>query len=45
MAHYELRLDAQYRVLVVPLEQAQHSQQTAFDVTQRVRQYKLGDGN
>jgi uncharacterized protein (UPF0332 family) len=45
MALYELRLDAQYRALVVPLEQAQHSLQTAFDVMQRVRQYQLGEEN
>jgi hypothetical protein len=45
MALYELRLDAQYRVLAVPLDQAQHSLQTAFDVMQHVRQDKLGEGN
>jgi uncharacterized protein (UPF0332 family) len=45
MALYELRLDAQYRALVVPLEQAQHSLQTAFDVMQRVCQYQLGEEN
>ena len=37
MALYELWLDAQYRALAVPLEQAQHGIQTAFDVMQRVR--------
>jgi uncharacterized protein (UPF0332 family) len=45
LALYELRLDAQYRALAVPLEQAQYGLQTACDVMQRVRQYKLGEGN
>jgi uncharacterized protein (UPF0332 family) len=45
MALYELQLDAQYRALVVPLEQAQNSLQTAFDVMQRVCQYQLGEEN
>ena len=43
MALYELRLDAQYRALAVPLEQAQHGIQTAFDVMERVRQHKFGE--
>jgi hypothetical protein len=45
MALYELRLDAQSRALTVPLEQAQQSLQTAFEVMQRVRQNKLGEGS
>ena len=43
MALYELRLDAQYRALAVPRAQAQHGVQTAVDVMQHVRQYKLGE--
>lgn len=45
MALYELRLDAPYRALAVPLEQAQHGIQTAFDVMERVRQHKFGEAN
>jgi hypothetical protein len=41
MALYELRLDAHYRALTVPLEQAQNGVQTALDVIQHVRQFKL----
>jgi hypothetical protein len=41
MALYELRLDAHYRALTVPLEQAQNGVQTALDVRQHVRQFKL----
>jgi len=43
MALYELRLDAQYRALAVPREQAQHGLRTALDVMQRVHQDKLGE--
>ena len=43
LALYELRLDAQYRALVVPLEQAQNGVQTALDLMQHVRQYKFGE--
>lgn len=43
MALYELRLDAQYRALAVPLEQAQNGVQTALDVMQHVRRYKFGE--
>jgi uncharacterized protein (UPF0332 family) len=45
MALYELRLDAYYRALVVPLEQAQNGVQTALDVMQHVRQYKFGEAS
>jgi hypothetical protein len=45
MALYELRLDAQYRALVVPLEQAQNGVQTTLDVMQHVRQYKFGEAS
>ena len=43
MALYELRLDAQYRALVVPREQPQHGVQTGLEVMQRVRPYKFGE--
>jgi uncharacterized protein (UPF0332 family) len=43
MALYELRLDAQYRALAVPLEQAQNGVQTVLDVMQHVRRYKFGE--
>jgi uncharacterized protein (UPF0332 family) len=45
MALYELRLDAQYRALAVPLEQAQNGVQTALEVIQHVRQYKFGEAS
>jgi uncharacterized protein (UPF0332 family) len=45
MALYELRLDAQYRTLAVPLEQAQQGIQTAFDVMERVRQHKFEEAS
>ena len=40
MMLYELRLDAHYRALAVPLEQAQNGVQTAWDVMHHVRQFK-----
>jgi hypothetical protein len=45
MALYELRLDAQYRALAVPPEQAQHGIQTAFDVMEHVRHHKFGEAS
>jgi uncharacterized protein (UPF0332 family) len=45
MALYELRLDAQYRALAVPREQAQQGIQTAVDVMARVRQHKFGEAS
>lgn len=45
MALYELRLDAQYRALAVPFEQARNGIQTTIDVMQCVRQYKYGEAS
>jgi len=45
MALYELRLDAHYRALAVPLKQAQQGLQTAFDVMERVRQHIFGEAS